>query len=44
MNEEEVLLARDSIIGDVEELVESGEYSLEEIIAEIEGALVHLVP
>lgn len=42
MDEEEALLLRDSIVSDVEELVESGHYTLDEVVAEIEDRLCHL--
>ncbi len=42
MNEEEALILRDSIVNDAETLIESGHYTLEEVVAEIEDTLVHL--
>ena len=42
MNEEEALLARGRIISEVEDLIESGHYTLEEIVSEIEDELCHL--
>ncbi len=42
--EEDVFRKKTEIVSKVEELVESGWYTLEEIVAEIEDQLVHLVP
>ena len=44
MNEEEAYLEKESIINDVEDVVGSGFYSLEEITDEINDRLCHLTP
>lgn len=44
MTEEEAFVAKEGIISDVEDLVGSGHYSLEEIVDEINDRLVHLLP
>ncbi len=44
MTKEEACLLRDDIINDVERIVESGHYTFEEVVDEINDRLVHLVP
>ena len=42
MTEEEAYTKKLSITNDIEELVESGYYSIEEIVSEIKDTLCHL--
>ncbi len=44
MTKEKAQEKRDEIVHDVEELVESGHFTLEEVVDEINDSLVHLVP
>ncbi len=44
MNEEQAFEAKESIISRVEEVVESGHYTLQDIVDDIEDRLCHLTP
>ncbi len=44
MKLEDAFIAKEHIINAVEDVIESGHYTLEEIIAEIQDRLCHLAP
>ena len=44
MTEVEAYTNKEYIISEIDELVKSGHFTLEEIVAEIEDRLVHLMP